>query len=370
MLNHYDQMLDLTLDTQIKEEKDGYYAFEDTVFYGEKGGMLADQGTINGLKVLDLKWKGDKLYHKVDGKLSNPIHLQVDAYTRILNTTIQSALHLLDGFYDQRGLHIEAFGVAPEHQWYEVNSKEVDEAHLEAVQIFMNEALLTDIPTSFDYYKGSDYPDPDYAHHEEVRVVSFGEINRQPCATVHVNSTGQIGSFVVLGAEKTARGTRVLISVGYASAELLKKDEKILKNLWQTLKVPKNELPAAVEKLLDSNKSYKKQLEVMKKELLTYKAQELAKLNELFLPDLVEVADLRAIAQILLNQVQQTKILLVADDKVTHFALLSPDGQARTLFAALQEKLAAKGGGSPKLVTGLAPASKEELMTFLEDILH
>ena len=131
----------------------------------------------------------------------------------------------------------------------------------------------------------------------------------------------------------------------------------------------KEELPTAVEKLLDRNKSYKKQLDGMKKELLTYKAKELAKVDELLLLDVVEVTDLHAMAQILLTQVQQTKILIVTDEKASHFALVSPDAQARTLFAAMQEKMEVKGGDSPKLVTGLAPVSKEELMNFLEDIL-
>ena len=33
---HYDHYKETVLDTVIKEEKDGYYCFEDTIFYGEK----------------------------------------------------------------------------------------------------------------------------------------------------------------------------------------------------------------------------------------------------------------------------------------------------------------------------------------------
>lgn len=37
MMNlHYDHYKETVLDTVIKEEKDGYYSFEDTVFFGEK----------------------------------------------------------------------------------------------------------------------------------------------------------------------------------------------------------------------------------------------------------------------------------------------------------------------------------------------
>ena len=77
-MQHYDNLLNLSCDTTIATEKDGYYAFKETVFYGEKGGMPGDKGTINGLEVIDLKWEDDILYHKVDGILENPIHMEVD----------------------------------------------------------------------------------------------------------------------------------------------------------------------------------------------------------------------------------------------------------------------------------------------------
>ena len=63
-MKNYDDFEKLTCTTKIKDVKDGYYAFDDTVFYGEKGGQLADHGTINGQAVIDLKWDGDTLYHQ------------------------------------------------------------------------------------------------------------------------------------------------------------------------------------------------------------------------------------------------------------------------------------------------------------------
>jgi len=57
---NYDNFLNLTLNTRIRERRDSWYAFEDTVFYGEKGGALADEGAINGQRVLELRREGDE----------------------------------------------------------------------------------------------------------------------------------------------------------------------------------------------------------------------------------------------------------------------------------------------------------------------
>lgn len=125
MNRNYDNFLNLTLDTRIKELRDGWYSFEDTVFYGEKGGALADEGAINGQKVLELRWEGDTLWHRVEGELTDPVHMEVDRLTRWNNTAVQSAFHMLDGYYGRLGLRIVAIGVHPENQWYEVDTKEL-----------------------------------------------------------------------------------------------------------------------------------------------------------------------------------------------------------------------------------------------------
>ena len=71
MLGQYDDFWRLVTDTTIVDEQDGAYIFADTVFWGEKGGMPADRGTINGLTVTDLFWQDGKLWHRVEGTLSD-----------------------------------------------------------------------------------------------------------------------------------------------------------------------------------------------------------------------------------------------------------------------------------------------------------
>ena len=218
MNRNYDNFLNLTMDTRIRECRDGWYAFEDTVFYGEKGGALADRGTINGREVLELRWEGDTLWHRVEGELSDPVRLEVDRLTRWNNTAVQSAFHMLDGYYGRLGLRIVAIGVHPENQWYELDTKELPPGHLEEVQAFLDRQILDDFPVELSYVKGADYPDPKYQGFDEVRIVKFADVDTQPCGTPHVSRTGQILSFTVLGSERSGRGTKIYTAVGPAAA--------------------------------------------------------------------------------------------------------------------------------------------------------
>ena len=61
--------------------KKGRYAFKKTIFYGEKGGMLSNKGTINGFEVLDLKYENNVLYYKVDGTLTNTTRMEAEGLT-------------------------------------------------------------------------------------------------------------------------------------------------------------------------------------------------------------------------------------------------------------------------------------------------
>lgn len=369
-MQHYDNLLNLSCDTMISTEKDGYYSFEDTVFYGEKGGMPGDKGTINGLEVIDLKWEDDILYHKVDGILENPIHMEVDKETRIINTTVQSAYHLLDGYYGKMGLYIVAIGVtSPENQWYEVNSKDLDEKHLDEVQNFMNDTLLQDIPAEFTYYKGSEYPNPKYANHDEVRVVTFGDIDSQPCGTPHVNNVNQIGSFIILGSEKTSRGTRIYTTVSWSTNIKLKKYYNLIQELRKTLNGKEDDILENIQSLRNTNKVYKKQIDDLQKELTTYKVQEILQMEDNVLVDVVDVSLLRPVSQALLNEVSSTKILITTSEEITDFSIISPEGKARDIYAAIQESLEASGGGSPKIVTARSSKPKEEIIELLQKFI-
>ena len=362
---HYDHYKETVLDTVIKEEKDGYYCFEDTIFYGEKGGMPSDKGTINGLEVLDLKWDGDTLYHKVNGELSNPIHMEVDLFTRHTNTIVQSALHIADGFCVKHNFPLGSIGTNPDNIWYEINT-DVDDKTLDELEQYVRQAILGSIDVEISYVAGKDYGDEHYAHFDTVRIIKIGDYDKQPCGTLHVNNTSEIGSFSILSHEKTSRGTRLHCAIGMTSADHLKEVYDEYKKTAVVINPGKDKLSDAAKTLVDNNKALKKELADLKKELLQFQVKAYTALTDKVITIHEDSSLLRDIAMSLVKEISDDRFLI--SEKDSSLAIISHDNKARDIFNNLKDELQLNGGGAPFCVTASSKLSHDELLEKLNNL--
>ena len=360
MNKYYDDYTITTLDTEIEEFKDGYYKFKETVFYGEKGGMPSDKGTINGLEVLDLKWIDDELWHKVDGELTNPIHMHVDEDNRLINTAVQTAFHALDGYHAKKGLYMPAVGCNPDNLWVEVNTKDVDDQYLQDLEDFENDLVKKDIPVTFTYVDGKDYPDEHYQKYDKVRIVTIGDVDTQPCGTLHLNSTKEIGGFVVLSKEKTSKGTRIYCALSKVVELRLKQYNKILHETALNLGVKLDECPSKSQELVSLLKETKKELNDVKKELNDLKAISIINNPEKIIKIETENAnDIRLLAQSMMGKVSGNKIIYAIIDNEINFGIVSGTNEARNILELVKKDNKVIGGGSPKIVTAKVELSEE-----------
>ena len=362
---HYDHYKETVLDTVIKEEKDGYYCFEDTIFYGEKGGMPSDKGTINGLEVLDLKWDGDTLYHKVNGELSNPIHMEVDLFTRHTNTIVQSALHIADGFCVKHNFPLGSIGTNHDNIWYEINT-EVDDKTLDELEQYVRQAILDSIDVEISYVAGKDYGDEHYAHFDTVRIIKIGDYDKQPCGTLHVNNTSEIGSFSILSHEKTSRGTRLHCAIGMTSADHLKEVYDEYRKTAVAINPGKDKLSDVAKTIVENNKALKKELADLKKELLQFQVKAYTTSTDKVITIHEDSSLLRDIAMALVKEISDDRFLI--SEKDSSLAIISHDNKARDIFNSLKDELQLNGGGAPFCVCATSKLSHDELLEKLNNL--
>lgn len=367
--DHYDDFLKLETETFIVDEKDSYYAFENTPFWGEKGGMPSDKGYINGKKLIDLKWDGDKLYHKVEGELENPIICKVDFETRLINTAVQSALHLMDGFYNRKGHYIPAIGTNWNNLWYELDHR-VTEEELEEAQKYINKAIIDDVKLNIEYIKGENYPDDSYKKFDHVRIVDYPGLDRQPCGTPHLKSTSQIQSFVILGKEKSSRGDRIHFTCSLLTDKLLKDFYNGINQMSHSINCKKEEVIERVDRLLEESKETKKLMKEMKSRLSELEAINIKNNpNKVILVENMDGGDLRNIANKLGLSAEEDKILISSVNGKTNILIASGGDRARNIFEAIKDDGQVRGGGSPKIVSGNSALSMEKLNEVVESIM-
>ncbi len=360
MQGRYDHYERVSCVTKIAEEKDGWYRFADTVFYGEKGGMPDDRGTINGLVADGLRWDGEELWHHVNGRLENPITMEIDAEYRLAVTAPQTALHILDAYYRKKGILITSTNVNPENSYYDIDTRDLPESHLEKAQEYINHAIEMDAPVTFSYVKGSEYPDPAYAKYDQVRIVTIEGLDQQPCGTPHVNHTGEIGSFVLLRSEHISTGTRIYFACSRAADWMLVKEDRLLHELAGILNTGISELPEKLEKLSQDNKKQKTEIQDLNRSLCRYEARAYAERE----PSLIDLGKkqgqkLRVFSQEYARAARCDTIIYSAENQID-FAIVSPRMKARELLEQLKEKTGCSGGGSPKIASGRCELSVEK----------
>ena len=89
-------------------------------------------------------------------------------------------------------------------------------------------------------------------------------------------------------------------------------------------------------------------------------------MEDTVLVDIVDASQLRTVSQALLNEVSSTKILLTTSNDNNDFAIISPEGKARDIYASIQKSLEASGGGSPKIVTARSSNQKKILSNYFK----
>ena len=255
-------------------------ALDKTPFYGEMGGQVGDTGELVGdafrFEVTDaLVDRGLTLHvgHLREGEiaLGAPVTARVDTARRDGIRRAHSATHLLH--YALRkllGQHAEQQGSKVDRDWLRfdfTNPKAVSREELDAIEAEVNVQVLAAAPVGWTRMPlaqaraagaimlfGEKYP-------EVVRVVSMGDFSKELCGGTHLESTGQVGLFKIVGEESVAAGTRRITALtGPAALAHVRRGEQALAQTAGLLRVPADEVPDRVEALLKEIRRLKKQL--------------------------------------------------------------------------------------------------------------
>ncbi|MBO4126219.1 alanine--tRNA ligase [Streptococcus suis] len=369
--------------TEAVSEGQALLVFDQTPFYAEMGGQVADHGFVKNAAgdivatVIDVqKAPNGQPLHTVELSASISVGqtytLEIETKRRKGVEKNHTATHLL---------HAALHNIIGEHatQAGSLNEKDFlrfDFTHFEAVtaeelrriEEEVNEQIWNAIPvvtveTDIDTAKemgamalfGEKYG-------KEVRVVTIGDYSVELCGGTHVGNTAEIGIFKILKEEGIGSGTRRIIAVTGREAFLAYRDqEDALKEVAATIKSPQiKEVPNKVESLAQQVRDLQKENAALKEKAAAAAAGDVFKdvkdANGIrYIASQVQVSDAGALRTFADNWKQKDYsdvLVLVAaiGDKVNVLvASKSSDVHAGNLIKVIAPIVAGRGGGKPDM---------------------
>ena len=369
--------------TEAVSEGQALLVFNQTPFYAEMGGQVADRGVVKNATgdivatVLDVqKAPNGQPLHKVE------LHASISlgqAYTLELDTKRRNgveknhtATHLLHAaLHNIIGEHATQAGSLNEQDFLRfdfTHFEAVTAEELRRIEEEVNEQIWNTIPvvtveTDIDTAKemgamalfGEKYG-------KEVRVVTIGDYSIELCGGTHVSNTSEIGIFKILKEEGIGSGTRRIIAVTGREAFFAYRDqEDALKEVAVTIKSPQiKEVPNKVASLQEQVRELQKENASLKEKAAAAAAGDVFKdVKEAngvrFIASQVQVSDAGALRTFADNWKQKDYsdvLVLVASigDKVNVLvASKSSNVHAGNLIKVLAPIVAGRGGGKPDM---------------------
>ncbi|WP_449455332.1 alanine--tRNA ligase [Streptococcus suis] len=369
--------------TEAVSEGQALLVFDQTPFYAEMGGQVADHGFVKNAAgdivatVIDVqKAPNGQPLHTVELSASISVGqtytLEIETKRRKGVEKNHTATHLLHAaLHNIIGEHATQAGSLNEQDFLRfdfTHFEAVTAEELRRIEEEVNEQIWNAIPvvtveTDIDTAKemgamalfGEKYG-------KEVRVVTIGDYSVELCGGTHVGNTAEIGIFKILKEEGIGSGTRRIIAVTGREAFLAYRDqEDALKEVAATIKSPQiKEVPNKVESLAQQVRDLQKENAALKEKAAAAAAGDVFKdvkdANGIrYIASQVQVSDAGALRTFADNWKQKdysdVLVLVVAiGDKVNVLvASKSSDVHAGNLIKVLAPIVAGRGGGKPDM---------------------
>lgn len=377
---------------------------DQTPFYAESGGQIADRGTITAeglvIEVLDVqKAPNRQNLHRAVVKqglaeTGQTVFAKIDSKNRLQITKNHSATHLLHrALKDVLGEHVNQAGslVEPDRLRFDFSHfGQVTEEELSKIEKIVNEKIWESLPVEIMEKPlaeakamgamalfGEKYG-------EIVRVVKMGEYSIELCGGCHVPNTSAIGLFKLVTETGIGAGTRRIEAVtGEKAYQYMSDQIQILNDAAHKLKANVKDVPEKIAALQKELREAHKEIESLTAKLGNIEAKSLInKVKEVngiqLLVSRVEINEsnqLRTMLDELKQKIKSGVIVLgaVLDGKVQLIAGVTKDLTGTYHAGKLIKEVAGicdgGGGGRPDMAQagGKDPNRLSEALQYVEE---
>ena len=358
----------------VKAEKHYEVVLDKTAFFPEGGGQLADLGFIGNSKVLDVQIKNNEIVHVVNSPVEQrSVLCKIDWDLRYRRMQNHSGEHLLSGIaheiYDCNNVGF--------HMGNEISvdfDKYLTQDELESLETKVNDAIYKNVKIRTEFPSSSELETLDYRSKleltENVRIVTIEGYDICACCAPHVMRTGEIGLVKIISSMKHRGGVRLQILCGADAFEDYRIKAKNLYEIAVRLCAKRNHELEAFNKLCQENETLKQKNTALTNEINSMRLSHPEMINGFYVY-FTSDPDMQSARNLALESAKEYKgisAVFCGSDVNYRYAIASNDVNLAEFASLLRTRLSAKGGGSPELLQGSLPASRENIIEFLEQV--
>ncbi|NYV64491.1 alanine--tRNA ligase [Bacillus sp. Gen3] len=381
------------------------FILDETPFYAESGGQIADEGTLTakGLKVLvkDVQKapNGQHLQRAIieEGEIKTNQEILASVNSQKRNQTIKnhSATHLLhQALKDVLGSHVNQAGslVEPNRLRFDFSHfGQITSEELVKIEEIVNEKIWASIPVIIQSKPIAEAKEMGAMalfgekYGDIVRVVSMGDYSIELCGGCHVANTSAIGVFKIVTESGIGAGTRRIEAVtGGAAYHLMNEQIHRLNEAAEKLKANPKDILTRIDNLLSDMKEIQRENESLAAKLsnieagsIIDQAEEIDGIKVLASKvQGVDMNNLRNMADELKQKLETGIVVLgsVQDDKVNIIAgvtkdLIDKGYHAGKLVKEVATRCGGGGGGRPDMAQagGKDPEKLDSALEFVKE---
>ena len=401
----------IVADEELRDEvaagAEAVVVLDQSPFYAEMGGQVADHGTITAdgvvFTVADVqKNKGGKFMHY--GRLAqgvlhvgDTVHTAIDMERRKAIQRAHSTTHLLDAALKKvLGDHVHQAGslVEPDRLRFDFTHFEaISPEELRQVEELVNDAVLEGYPVVTEILPIEEAKKKGAVamfgekYGETVRVVEMSDFSVEFCGGTHVDNTAKAGPFRIKSESSVASGVRrIEATCGKLSLKAMESGQGVLSRAAQFLKTAPSGLLERMEQQANEMKQLRQALEKFKAEASLGEARQFLA-SAKTVKDLhvlattrngVDTAELRTMGDFLRDKDPKAVAVIASinGEKITFLAVCGKEAVARGIKAGdLVRHVSAicggKGGGKPDSAMGGSsdPLKVDDALASVDDFV-
>jgi alanyl-tRNA synthetase len=356
--------------------KNGFLVVLDrTAFYPEGGGQPADHGTVDDVRVSDVREKDGVIFHTCETpvEIGKTVECALDWERRFDHMQQHSGEHILSGILcslyhcDNVGFHMGADTVTIDY-----NADISREQALEAERL-ANGVIAADRVVEITYPSREELRHMDYRSKKEltgqVRIVTFPEADCCACCGTHVLRSGQVELVKVLSCQKFRSGVRMEIVSGRRALRLFSDVYEQDRQAARKLSVKLTETAGAVERTLSELSEAKARIAALEDRVFAGIAEENAGRGDVLLfEDAMQPDAVRKLSDAVAHACGGCAAVFAGEDGNYRYALVRADGgDLGALVKRMNAALRGRGGGRGGFAQGSAAASRAEIEAFFAE---